>query len=699
VTVRRAADPLELLAIARGVAVSYEDATHRRRTVPPDTLVTVLSALGEEIETPSDAPECLARRASTTERELVPPVAVAWDGRLPEGVVRRLVQGAADASEAVRLELEDGSDGSELLATGPAGTGAERLLPFGLHGAHAGGATTFVISAPRRASPLEPSSWGVFAPTYSLVDERLGATGDLTCLARLGSFAGSLGASYLATLPLLADYSTADAPGAVASPYSPISRMWWNEGYLDVSAIAATDPDEHVSRDIAAGPYADVAGAATKVGVLLERMIARAHPGEGSRRAGYERFRRERPDVERYGAFRAAVRAGGIDREAWPARWKAGDIQPGRDVAVSDVDLHVCAQWLTDEQVASAAASTTEAGCRLMLDLPIGCRPDGYDTWAFPSSFAGGSTDGRGRHGVSVGAPPDRFFGGGQDWGFRPLDPEGERRAGYPVVRGSLAHLLRHAGALRIDHVLGFQRLWWIPSGAAAGEGTYVGYPADELMALACLEAWRHDATLIGEDLGTVDPGVRRLMGEHGITGMTVAVFDLEARPGVPLEPPRGSCALVDTHDTATFAGWLDGTDVQQRLRSGRLDAEAAAMAGTQRSLARRSLLARLAVSGDDIAEVHAAVLEELGRSEAGVVMATLEDLWAEHDPQNIPGTGSGHVNFARRMAKSLQEIESDDDLTEPLRRLERARRDRTTAAIADGAAECRTSARGKVGT
>jgi 4-alpha-glucanotransferase len=478
--------------------------------------------------------------------------------------------------------------------------------------------------------------------------------------------------------------------------------MWWNEGFLDLARVQGTATamaTEEAADEPGRGRYADVALAAARVRSSLALLIDRAHPGRGGRLADYEGFQRERPDVFAYAAFRAAAQLHGIDRDSWPSRFTAGEIRPGVDVARDEVELHVCAQWLTDEQIGAAAAATARAGCRLMLDLPIGCRPDGYDTWRYPSSFAGGSPFARARHGASVGAPPDRFFSGGQDWGFRPLDPEGERRAGYPVVRGSLSHLLRHAGALRIDHILGFQRLWWIPAGASARDGTYVSYPAEEFLALACLEAWRHDATLIGEDLGTVDPAVRSLLADHGIAGMSVAVFDLEAHPGARLDPPAGSCALVDTHDTATFAGWLDGTDLEDRLQFGLDDAAAASSERAARSQAVRGILDRLPETPHDARSVHARLLEELGSSQAGVVIATLEDLWAEHDPQNIPGTIAEHVNFARRFTAALPAIEQDEAVIGPLLRLAAARAASAAGASATRPEACSSPSAGKVCT
>lgn len=684
-----ATDPLEQLAAARGVAVGYTDAFGALHRSSPDTLVAVLAALGEQVERPGDASECLARRRAAAPQP--PPVLVAWDGHFDEATLGAFWDTCVPPStesgqrrqagrRELQLELEDGSTADGLVAA-PSPADQPVLIPYGVHRLHARSKSALVISAPIRTRAAEPGSWGVFAPTYALIDERRTGTGDLTCLECLGTLAGGLGASYVSTLPLLADYSTTDDRDAVTSPYSPLSRMWWNEAYLDLSRIPGLDHSARADPAAVGGleevpAHANVARAGADVLASLARL---ARPTSGPRRETLDRFLTDRPDVTRYAAFRAAAQTRGIDRGAWPERWRTGDVIAGRDVPESLVQLHVLAQWLTDAQIAEVAASTGARGCRLMLDLPIGCHRDGYDTWAFPSSFAGEASDIDAGHGVSVGAPPDRFFGNGQDWGFRPLDPEGERCSGYPVVRGALSHLLRHAGALRIDHILGVQRLWWIPAGASPSDGAYVAYPAEELVALACLEAWRRDAVLIGEDLGTVDPCVRRLMADHGIAGMEVGVFDLESRPGQKLDPPAGACALVDTHDTATFAAWLDGTDIGQRLELGLLDSETAARARVVRSAATRPLVRRLTGGVGDAAAVHAAVLEELGGSDAGLVIATLEDLWAEHEPQNIPGTSAEHTNLARRMTVSLDAVENDEHLLEPLRRLDRARGGRRT--------------------
>ncbi len=674
-------EALGALAAARGVAATYTDAHSKQREVSEDTLVAVLRALGEPIEKAAEAPECLRLLEAEKAARPWPPVAVAWDGEL---LFAEQCGPRGDAKpDSFVLHLEDGSEASELLAPGAGGSVSSRHpLPFGLHRlrhrTQPPSEATLVISAPARGHPPKKRSWGIFAPTYALSDGRAADAGDLTCLEQLGRAAGGLGASYLATLPLLADYSRTEAPGAVASPYAPLSRLWWNEGYLDVRRLPELADEfspEGAGGQFRAGPvprHADVAAAAASIRPLLGIGAERVIAGGGARLAAFRQFQASRPDVLRYGIYRAAAEAAGPDRSAWPESWVAGDILAGRDVPHLAVLAHVYAQWATDDQLDEVSSATARAGCRLMLDLPIGCRADGYDPWAFPDSFAAGAT---------VGAPPDMFFSGGQDWGFLPLHPEGTRRAGYPVVAGAFGHLLRHCGALRIDHAMGFQRLWWIPAGASPADGAYVSYKLDELLALALLEAWRTGAALVGEDLGTVDPELEEALERHGIAGMHVAVFDLEADPGQRLSPRPGSVAFVDTHDTATFAGWFDGTDIDERERLGLVAADEAAAERTGRHEARKLLLERLAAAGSlpkeataDPLEVHAAVLEELGSSPAAIVLATLEDLWAEKDPQNIPGTTAEHENFTRRFPFATDDLVADPRVVHPLARLDRAR-------------------------
>jgi 4-alpha-glucanotransferase len=609
--------PLREAARSRGVAPSYIDAWGRRRWTSGETLSAVLAALGEE-------------RQPSVE------VVVAWDGALPASLPRRLTQ------PDVVLELETGGE------VAPAAPAAEALPP-GIHSlvSDPSGAAEVVgrvISAPRRGRPLAAGSWGVFAPTYALSDARRRPRGDLSALEHLGRITADWGGGVVATLPLLAlplTAGAAEAAGAAESPYSPVSRMWWDERVLDLRRLP------EVATEAAALPAA-IDARSPDAGELLDLGAQRLTEGGGERGAAYRSYLARTPAVTAFGRYRAATGEGG------------------------SVARSVYTQWATDTQLGEVAAALARRGCGLLLDLPVGCRPDGFDPLAHPGSFSVG---------VSIGAPPDRFFVKGQNWGLAPLDPHGERRAGYPVLRASLAHCLRHAKVLRIDHVMSFQRLWWVPEGAAADEGAYVSYPTDELLAVALLEGERAGASLVGEDLGTVTPALRRTLAAHQVAGTDVALFGIESAPTEPLRVRRGSVATVDTHDTATLAGFLEGDDVGLRLRLGLVDAGEATSAAELRRAVRAALERRLLAEGriagggrPGPAEILAALLEELGESEAGLVVATLEDLWCERDPQNVPGTTTEHVNFSRPLARSLEQVENDPTLRAVLERLDRAR-------------------------
>lgn len=687
-------ESLRRLATAHRVAVSYRNAFGQDHQVGEKTLLAVLQAMGVAVETPEQAAALLeAETGSQASKEAaLPAVLVAWEGELAP-----LVLGPPELGSALQLglALEDGSSGDELLSLGfePGGVvlRLNGVLPYGVHqlvadrpaqahGAPAGQPSRLqpepdeitIISAPRRASLPPERAMGLFAPAYGLWSEK-DESASLAQLGRLGRFFGRRGVSYLATLPVLAD-----DPGLPPSPYSPLSRLFWHEGYLDPAGLPELS---YVLNGASVPPLPGQRAEflLPHLAAAEERLLALG----GGDKAAYEAYLARRPDVLSYARYRAARHEKGGEIGRWPERWRKGLLED-QELDSLVLAAHRYGQFAFDRQLGELKRGLADSSCQLMLDLPIGCRGDGYDPWAYASAFASG---------VRIGAPPDRFFTGGQDWGFPPLIPEVERAGGHAVTRACLTNLLAHAGALRIDHALGLSRLWWIPEGFAPTEGTYVSYPTDELLALFCLEAWRHDAYLVGEDLGTVQPELVSSLRSHGIAGMSVAVFELEserAHPMEPLDPPAGTVAMVDTHDTATLAGWLSGEDICARLELGLLSREEAAGERSAREKQKRILFDRLLASGllrkdaiDDPVEVHAGLLEELGSSEADLVMVNLEDCWGETDPQNVPGTSLEHANFQRRLARSMDEIESDEAVARAFSRLRAARRAR--AAIPSG--------------
>jgi 4-alpha-glucanotransferase len=336
------------------------------------------------------------------------------------------------------------------------------------------------------------------------------------------------------------------------------------------------------------------------------------------------------------------------------------------------VAYHRFAQWVAEEQVAELGRrSNGRAG--LYLDVPVGVHLDGFDVWRRPVSFAPG---------VSVGAPPDDFFPGGQDWGVAPLHPGRVREDGYAYPIACMRHVFRHAGVARLDHAIGLHRQYWVPSGMPADRGVFVRFPAEEWYAAISLEAARTGTIVVGEDLGTVPLEIRAAMDRHRFLRCYVLELETlpERTPPVP-EPPECSLATLNTHDLPTFAAFWRGDDIDRRLADGFLDPDEVAAEEGRRVRMREDLVRVLVGAGTlDPAEaaderaVLSATLAWLAASEARLVVVNLEDLWGELRQQNEPGT-LDRPNFRRRAARSLEDLRTSRDVLEILRRVDAARR------------------------
>lgn len=658
--------PLAELARAAGIQTSYYGTDGRRHRASAETLLAVLRALGVEVEDREDAARARAELQARRGEALVPPVVVAWDGRGEVAV------STGPGPVELTVALEDGGEmtgrvearaATEAPRTAPeAGpTGRAPLpgpLPLGVHRLHvrAAGreATACVLAAPRRraaSTVARAARFGVFAPTYALWQEAADTpwTGHLGDLDRLARWTGEQGGALVATLPLLPTYLGAGQEPFEPSPYAPVSRLAWSEAYLD-PAVAPIGPAAGGRPDDA--ELVDWRRRGERVRIALDAaMDARGDAG----RAEVDRWVADRPEVAAYARFRAATERHG-PWPAWPQRWRDGDLA-GADVDDAAEARHRFGQWAADQQLAGLADRLAGRGQLLYLDLPIGAHPEGFDTWRHQRAFAPATT---------VGAPPDDFFTAGQDWGFPPLHPEASRRDGHAYLRASLAHHLRHARMLRIDHVMAVHRLWWVPQGFPADQGAYVRYPADELYAAIALEAERAGAEVVGEDLGTVPKEVRRALARHGLLGMYAAQFTLPARAGDVLPPPRRrDLALLNTHDMATFAAFWQGDDVDRRRSLGLLDGPGATAEHAERADRREAVVAFLAERGrpvdpDDTEAVLRALLEELGTSSARWVLVALEDLWLEHRPQNVPGLGPDrYPSWRRRTARPVDRLDT----------------------------------------
>lgn len=661
-------------ALARlyGIELTYEGMDGKQRRADPEALLLTLRALGASIEEGASPAAALKARRAELDALPIQPVHVAWDGALPQVRVR-LAHGEAERA-SIEIRLEDGDVITHECRAEPVparprhgwqATHSLRLgrrLPLGYHTlmVETSGATfeSHIIAAPRRAHvPADARDWGIFFPLYAALSESSWGVGDYSDLRKAAEWTGAQGGGFVATLPLLATFL--DAPFE-PSPYSPASRLFWNELFIDVPRVpgwtAAPDTAAEVQA-ARAGEHVDYRRAAA----LKRRELERAMRDSGSESAAaIAQYAAANPRVDDYARFRAVCDRRREGWPVWPERLRDGDIRDG-DFAPEDRDYHIYAQWQADQQLASVAAATADGAAALYLDMPLGVNADGYDGWRFRELFADG---------VSAGAPPDPLFTGGQDWGFRPLKPQALRRTGYAYFIDTLRHHFRHARMLRLDHVMSLYRLFWVPHGLGAARGVYVRYAEDELFAVLVLESARHNAVVIGEDLGTVPPAVRSAMDRHGVQRMHVVQFEASPDNDPPVaDPAEPVVTSLNTHDMPMFAGFWRGTEIDDQLDLGLID-EAEHEEAMERRAKLRLMLSRSVGGGGEIdaAIVRQRLLERLSATEARYVLVTLEDLWLEDRPQNVPGTSDERPNWKRRMRRSLDDIIHDAAIRRMLR-------------------------------
>jgi 4-alpha-glucanotransferase len=536
-----------------------------------------------------------------------------------------------------------------------------------------------IVVAPTRLPRFADSDrlWGVFAPVWSSWSRQRPEV-HLGQLDALGEWTWALGARLVGTLPMLSAFL--DQP-LDPSPYSPVSRQWWNEALVDLDACAGIEDcaaaqalrAQAVPGDPAA-PY-DAAGQWLRTRAVLAALAEHAS-GDPALRVQVDNFVAAHPDVVQYARFRATVERTGTGWHAWP---EGPDTSSNRSLDAhpddADVRMWIHAQWEIRRQLASLSARMAGRGQRLYLDLALGAHGDGYDAWNNQSLFGWGA---------AVGAPPDEFFTGGQNWGFPPVMPAESRSTGHEYVADCLRTHVEVCSILRLDHVMGFQRLFWIPDGMTAADGVYVTQPMDELLAVLSVEAWRAGAVVIGENLGTVDPGVEQAMDRHGLYGMYVGQFEVPTSTNAGMQlPGSGVLASVNTHDTPSFAGWLAADDARRRRDMGLLDASgvdaqrevrSAQVARLHTELVRRGALGPEVGDPVDELTLLAGLLEVLGRTDAPAVLVSVDDLVGAIEPQNVPGTPANRPNWVLRLPIALEELAADAAVTAVLDRLNVAR-------------------------
>lgn len=693
--------PLLSLARAYGLETAYVDAEGRPQVASTEVLRAALRALGASVDSEAGATEALRAHRLEIARRVLEPVCVHWQGGPleieitlpePEGKNRLLAELRMEAGERLRFELNPDEaatrehrevEGISFLkrrwrlevAPGP---GVHSLF---LEAPGRGVGATLISAPPRAYAPPEPEGrrWGLFLPLYALHREAEGGAGDFGDLEALMAWTRAQGGHALGTLPFLSSFL--DEP-CDPSPYAPVSRLFWNEFYLDLEKIPelAASPE---ARALLASPewqtwlktarrdrHVDYRGQMAMKRRVLEHLARAFYTNSGARRSDLEAFRKDHPQAEDYASFRATVERRRTPWQEWPERLRSGGLGSG-DFAEEARRYHLYVQWQAEAQVAALAQAARDLDLRLYLDLPLGIHPQGYDAWREQGLFAAG---------VSVGAPPDAFFARGQDWGFPPPLPERSRAQGHAYFRAALRRPLSAAGMLRIDHVMGLHRLFWIPRGFSPKEGCYLRYPAEELYALLCLESHRARCLLVGEDLGTVPPELRPAMARRGLLRCHVASFELRPDGQAPFgTAPPDSVASLNTHDMPTFAGFWEGRDLEDRHALGLMDEAAWVQETRRRRELREALEAYLGPgeAGGDASHLHALLkgcLSHLAASEAAWLLIQLEDLWGEPAPQNVPGTSWERPNWLRKASYSLDKLQILPRVLEVLREVRRLR-------------------------
>ncbi|WP_409472081.1 4-alpha-glucanotransferase [Streptomyces sp. HC307] len=663
-TASRPAEPpgedLCRLAELHGVATSYSPSPDRTVTASAAAIVRTLAALGVDADAPEAVRSALAARRRELDERLLPPTVVCWGTAAPDALA------TLPAGTRLRIETEQGETRAAAEQLPP---GVHRLTATAPDGrtAHA-----HLVAAPARLPTPSGRSYGLLVQLYSLLSHRSWGMGDAGDLAELTAWAGrALGAGFVQVNPL-----HAAVPGAPTdpSPYRPSSRRFPDPVHLRIEAVpqfayigdrervrALTERAERLRETVLEkGALID----RDAVWELKREALELLHDvplGPGRRAAYCDYLAEQGQALEDHATWCALAEVHGPDWHRWPVGLRdprSTETARARGELMDRVDFYSRLAWLTDIQLTAAQHSAREAGMPVGIvhDLAVGVHPGGADAWAQQQYFAAG---------MSVGAPPDAFNARGQDWGLPPWRPDRLAAAGYAPFRGLLRGLFRYAGALRIDHVMGLFRLWWVPRGLPPTEGTYVRYDAEAMLAVLVLEASRAGALVIGEDLGTVEPGVRETLRDRGVLGTSVLWFerdwDGDGRP-LPPERWRADClATATTHDLPPTAARLTGEHVELRDRLGLLTrpldverAEAAADTGEWLALLTRLGLLRGTggglVTSEEEAEVQA-VHRFLLRTPARMIGVWLPDGVGDRRPQNLPGTWDEYPNWRLPMA------------------------------------------------
>jgi 4-alpha-glucanotransferase len=665
-----ATQALRELAQAHRVGTDYTDWQGHEVRASAETLSAVLAALGVPVTTDSEVESSLREAQEAPWRRTLPPTVVGRVGR----ATRVPVHVPHESPVELAIHLEDGGvlqvrqldvwvDPREVdgRLIGEATFELDPDLPLGWHrlvatGAGIGTAEATLIITPDRldlpAALRDGRAWGVMTQLYQVRSTSSWGIGDLADLETLAVWSGrELGADFVLINPLHAAQPTAPME---SSPYLPTTRRFANPIYLRVERLPGFDGLSRFDQQSL------LALAETAQSLNVRDVIDRDSSWALKRQALWKMFRAvpQWPGLKEYGAKEGegltafatwcaiAEKYGGAQQ--WPTALAAGDptmVAHFQSVHAAEIDFHRWLQWQLAQQLQQVQESALAAGMSLGIvhDLAVGVHPEGADSWSLRSAMA---------QGVSVGAPPDQYNQLGQDWSQPPWHPERLAELGYAPFRDMVRGVLRDSGGIRVDHVLGLFRLWWVPNGVGADTGAYVYYDHEALIGILVLEAHRAGAVVIGEDLGVVAPYAREYLLERGILGTSILWFERnEDNRLLPPERYRELClASVTTHDLPPTAGYLELAHVELRDRLGLLarpvaeetEQELATLAIVGEELIDRGLLAPDADQEAMVVALH----RFLAQTPAKMLGVALADLVGDRRIINQPGTNDEYPNW-----------------------------------------------------
>jgi 4-alpha-glucanotransferase len=728
----------DLAALSRlcGITTEFRDNFGVRRRTYRATMQALLTAMGVPCGTPGEVRDSLEHCRARLTNRLLPPVTVVTPGGGhslllnvwcpgPEVPASLEMEGELTEETGDKRRWLPSSHQLSLQGAQPSGHGwrlqlslplppdlAEGYYDLTFRVKSAGGeenGTTLLAVSPGQAwmpPALSPGArlWGLNLPLYALRSRRNWGIGDFTDLRTATAWAGELGASFVGVNPL---HAPQPGDNADPSPYSPTSRLFLNFLYVDLENVPELQ-DSPEARSLLGGPdfqdevarlqgaplvaYPEIRRLKRRLLRILFAAFVERHGLPETpltpRGQDFAQFVAQGGEnLRKFSLFQALTEhQGKKDWHRWPENLQRPDTPTVAAFArdhTQEVVFYQYVQWLAAAQRQEVWQEAARAGLPFTLyqDLALGAAPGGAETWSYPGLFA---------RGAAIGSPPDAFNLKGQNWNLPPLIPKNLEESGYRLFINTLRANLPPGGIIRVDHVMSLFRLFWIPEGLGSREGAYVRYPASELLGLLTLESQRRRTLVIGEDLGTVAPSIRRSLARARIFSYRVFYFERKGKGdnnfAAPEDYPRQAIACASTHDLPTLAGYWEGRDLDLRKRLNLYPSLRTAEQDVASRVQDRLLLVKALVQQGllppnyepptDLCpeELRSAVLAYLGQSRAALVEVRLEDILGLTTQQNLPGTLKQHPNWRQKIIQYLEDLRQDPEVTRVAAILRQAR-------------------------